>query len=117
MNTERSTSGSPVELAVPVEVLDRLQPSMYSRMMQSSPSTLLEVEDAADVLVVEHRVSPRLFDEERDVARVLGVAQLLHDDRALEARLPDEQALVDLAHAPGAELLEDLVLLQHGHEC
>ena len=46
---------------------------MYSRTMHSSPSDALEVEDAADVLVVEHGVAPRLLDEE---AQVLGLGRL-----------------------------------------
>src|SRR4029453_29017 len=44
------------------------------------------------------------------VAGVVGLAELLDDDGALEARLPDEDTLVDLAHAAGPELLEHLVL-------
>src|SRR5262249_32819837 len=45
-----------------------------------------------------------------DVAGVVALPELLHHDRALEAGLPDQDALVDLAHAAGAELLEHLVL-------
>ena len=70
----------------------------------------VEIEDAADVFVVEHRVPAGLVDEELQVGGILGVAQLLHDDRTLEARLSDEQALVDLAHPADAELLEHRVL-------
>jgi hypothetical protein len=44
------------------------------------------------------------------VAGVVGLAELLDDDGALEAGLPDDDALVDLAHAAGPELLEHLVL-------
>ncbi len=46
----------------------------------------LEVDDAADVLVVEHRITRGLLDEECDVGGV-GDADLLDDDGALEAGL------------------------------
>jgi putative Holliday junction resolvase len=43
------------------------------------------------------------------------VLQLLDHDRALEVGVADQVALVDLAHAAGAQLLEDLVLGGLGH--
>ena len=70
----------------------------------------VEIEDAADVLVVEDGVSSRLVHEHAEVAGIVGLPELLHHDRALETGLPDEQTLVDLAHAAGPELLEHLVL-------
>ena len=48
----------------------RLQPSMYSRMMHELARDALEVEDAADVLVVEHRVAAGLLHEQAQVLRV-----------------------------------------------
>jgi hypothetical protein len=70
---------------------------------------------SADVVVVEHRVAPGLLDEQVDVRRVLALPQLLHDDGPLEAGLADERALVDAAHAAGAQLLHDGVLGAGGH--
>ena len=73
------------------------------------PVHALEVEDAADVLVVENGVAPRLLDEEAQVLG-LGRLELLDDDRPLEAGLPEEEALAHGAHAAGAQLVEDAVL-------
>ncbi len=65
--------------------------------------------------MVEHRVAARLLDEQLDVPRVVGVAQLLDHDRALEVGVADQQALEDLAHAAGPQLVEDAVLGRLGH--
>ena len=111
MNTDRSTSGMRPDLAVALEVLDQAPAVDVLEDDAHLAVDVLEVEDAADVLVVEDGVPPRLVHEQPHVAGLLGVAELLHDDGALEAGLADEQALVDLAHAARAELLEDLVLL------
>ena len=88
----------------------RLQPSMYSRMMQSLSSTLSKSKMRPMFSWSSTAYRRASSTNMPEVALVLVVAELLHHDRALEAGLPDEDALVDLAHAARAELLEHLVL-------
>src|SRR5258708_1008071 len=75
---------------------------------------LLEIEDAADVFVVEERVPASLVHEQPQVAGV-AVLELLDDDGALKAGLADEHALADRAHPSRAQLVEDPILQRLGH--
>ena len=77
--------GQAAELAVALEVLDEAPAVDVLEDDAELPVHALEVEDAADVLVVEDGVAPRLLDEE---AQVLGVGrlELLDDDRAAGSR-------------------------------
>ena len=109
MKTLSSTSGRQPRLAVALEVLDEAPAVDVLEDDAQLPVHPLEVEDAADVLVVENGVPPRLLDEEAQVLG-LGRLELLDDDRPLEAGLPQEEALAHGAHAAGAQLVEDAVL-------
>src|SRR5262249_32832666 len=97
------------ELAVALEVLDDAPAVDVLEHDAQLAVDALEVEDAADVLVVEHGVAARLLDEQ---AQVLGLwrAQLLDHDRALEARLAQQHPLAHGAHAAGAQLVKETVL-------
>jgi len=86
---------------VPLQVLDEAPAVDVLENDAELPVHPLEVEDPADVLVVEHGVPPRLLHEEAEVLGV-GVLELLDDDRPLEAGLPEEQTLAHGAHAAGA---------------
>ena len=70
----------------------------------------VEVEDAADVLVVEQGVAPGLVHEELHVAGLVRVAELLDHDGALEPGLPHEDTLPYEPHAARPELVGHAVL-------
>ena len=101
--------GQAAERPVTLEVLDEAPAVDVLEDDAELPVHPLEVEDPADVLVVQHRVATRLLHEEAEVLRVR-VPDLLDDDRTLEAGLPEEQPLAHGAHAAGAQLMEDAVL-------
>ena len=61
--------GQVAELAVPLEVLDEAPAVDVLEHDAQLAVDALEVEDAADVLVVEHRVPARLLHEQAQVAR------------------------------------------------
>ena len=87
---------------------------MYSRMMQSSPSTCSKSKMRPMFSWSSTAYRRASSTKRRRWLGLVGVAELLDDDRALEAGLADEQALVDRAHAAGAQLVEHLVL-RFGH--
>ncbi len=70
MKTAELHVGQAAELAVALDVLDEAPAVDVLEDDAQLAVHALEVEDAADVLVVEDRVAPRLLDEE---AQVLGV--------------------------------------------
>ncbi len=75
---------------------------------------LLEIEDAADVFVVEDGVAAGLVHEQAQVGGVV-VLELLDDDGAQKPGLADEHAFADRAHPSRAELVKDPVLQRLGH--
>ena len=87
---------------------------MYSRTMHRSFVDAVEVEDAADVLVVEHRVPPGLLHEEGNQGEVVRVEELLDHHRTLEAGLAGQARAVDATHAASSQLLLEDILAWHG---
>lgn len=74
----------------------------------------VEVEDAADVLVIQDRVTARLLYEKGDQGGVAGVEKLLDDHRTFETRLAGQAGAIDTAHAARAQFLLEDILAWHG---